>query len=56
MAIFSFSTRSTKPHDTETVDSVKKHCDKHNICFSALVVTLLREYLAKEVAKNERRN
>lgn len=56
IVIFSFSTRSTKPHDTETVEAVKRHCDERNMCFSALLVSLLRDYLAKEVTKNERRD
>jgi hypothetical protein len=43
--LFSFSTKGTKPQDSETVLAVKQHCSTHNLNFSGIVVTLLRKYL-----------
>ena len=48
MAIFTFSTKGSKPADTKTVAEAKEYCDEHNINFSATVVKLIREWLANE--------
>lgn len=44
MAIYSFSTKATKPEDTALVKRIKERCDKESINFSSLVVQLLREW------------
>lgn len=43
MAIYTFSTKSTRPDDDEVVKRAKKECAEKNINFSALVISLLRE-------------
>ena len=44
MAIYTFSTKTSKPSDTEVVDDVKDHCHKTNKNFSGILVDLLRKY------------
>ena len=51
MPNFSFSTKPTKPSDTNTVEEVKEYCEDHGINFSHLVVKLLKEW-HKENVKN----
>jgi len=46
MPVFTFSTRGTKPQDTETIKRVKAICDKRRINFSGLVLDLLIEWEA----------
>ena len=53
MAVYTFSTKSTKPADKHVVDSVKKHCDKNNMNFSALVVSLLLEWEKTNVRQDQ---
>lgn len=52
MAIFTFSTKTTRPADAELVKRVKEDCEKANQNFSALVVDLLRQH-DKSKAKKE---
>ena len=44
MPIFTFSTRTKVPTDTEAVERAKQHCEKHHINFSAIVVNLLKDW------------
>lgn len=44
MAIFTFSTKQTKPSDTQLIKRIKEHCEKNGLNFSTLVVKLLREW------------
>ena len=44
MANFSFSTRPKRPLDTEAVERVKQHCDKHGLNFSAFIVELIKKW------------
>lgn len=53
MAIFTFSTKGTKPQDTETVERVKEACDSKNMNFSGLIITLLKKW---EADNESRRN
>lgn len=48
MAIFTFSTRPTKPKDTEVVKEVKKLCEARGMNFSSLIIQLLRAYLKEQ--------
>lgn len=54
MAIFTFSTKDTRPADEQLVRDVKEHCYKKNLNFSGLIINLLRQY-KQEVIKNDRR-
>lgn len=56
MAIFTFSTKETRPDDAVVVKKVKDHCYRNGINFSAIVVTALRTYLKEEEAKHGRTN
>lgn len=47
MAIFTFSTKSSKPEDTRVVAEAKQICFEEGRNFSALVVELLREWRDK---------
>jgi hypothetical protein len=44
VAIYTFSTKETKPEDTRVVTDVKEICEHEGKNFSALVVRLLREW------------
>lgn len=44
MAIFTFSTRGTRPDDTEAVERVKQKCEDKGMNFSALVIKLIKEH------------
>ena len=44
MAIFTFSTKGSRPQDAEMVKAVKEHCEKHQLNFSGLLVKLLAEW------------
>lgn len=44
MAVFTFSTKDSKPEDTELVQAIKEQCEKEHKNFSAIVVDLLRAY------------
>ena len=44
MPVFTFSTRGKKPQDTELIERVKDMCDKRNMNFSGLVITLLKKW------------
>ncbi len=44
MAVFTFSTKGSRPVDTETINRIKKDCDTGGMNFSALVVRLILEW------------
>lgn len=44
MAIFTFSTKPTRPEDEQLVKDLKEHCFKKNLNFSGLILNLLKEY------------
>lgn len=44
MAVYTFSTRPTRPVDSEAIQRVKDHCDSQGLNFSALVVSLLKKW------------
>lgn len=44
MAIYTFSTKETKPADKELVDRVKQHCAKNDLNFSAFIISMLRDW------------
>lgn len=52
MAIFTFSTKTTRPGDTSIIHRVKKQCDVRGINFSALVVRLIIEWEANNDSDN----
>lgn len=43
MPVFTFSTKTKKPQDTDEVEELKDYCDKKGLNFSALVVGLIKE-------------
>lgn len=48
MAVFTFSTKGTKPSDTEAVEELKKICSEGRLNFSAVLVDLIKAHV-KEV-------
>lgn len=44
MAVFTFSTKTKRPEDTKVVEDLKDLCEAQGRNFSALVVTLIKEY------------
>ena len=54
MAIFTFSTKGTKPKDTATVERVKQSCDDKNMNFSGLVITLLKQWEADNESRRDK--
>lgn len=44
MPIYTFSTKPTKPSDTQLVEEIKETCSDQGMNFSGLVVKLLREW------------
>lgn len=53
MPVFTFSTRDKKPLDTEAVERLKEHCEKHGINFSAVIVHLVKENLEEIVNESK---
>jgi len=51
MAIFTFSTKATRPTDTEAMESIKHHCDRQGLNYSALVVNILKAWEADHVER-----
>lgn len=41
--IFTFSTKTKKPQDTELIEAVKKRCDDTGANFSAYVIAAIKE-------------
>jgi hypothetical protein len=54
MAVYTFSTRTKKPEDTQIVEELKLKCDREGKNFSHLILNLLREYHASiEIPNSE---
>lgn len=49
MAVHSFSTKTKRPTDEETVKAVRHYCDQRNLNFSGLVIQLLKQYEAEVI-------
>ncbi|AWD90249.1 hypothetical protein [Dickeya phage Amaethon] len=45
MAVYSFSTKSSRPSDEEAVEELKKLCDTRRLNFSAVVVDLIKAHI-----------
>jgi len=54
MAIFTFSTKGSKPQDTETIERIKTLCANKGLNFSALVLKQLEAWEAKQGAADVR--
>lgn len=52
MAVFTFSTKGTKPSDTEVVEELKNICSVRRLNFSAVLVDLIRAHV-KELANEK---
>jgi len=48
MAVYTFSTKGSKPSDTEVVEELKALCSTRRLNFSAVIVDLIRAHV-KEV-------
>ena len=48
MPVFTFSTKATKPKDTELVQRMKDDCEKKRMSFSGLIVQLLEKHEAEQ--------
>ena len=48
MPIFTFSTKNTRPADTEAIREAKKLCARNGLNFSALVVRLVQDWLIQQ--------
>lgn len=44
MPVYSFSTKTANPKDTELVDKIKAECNRNHRNFSGLIVELLTKY------------
>ena len=44
MPVFTFSSKTKKPEDTKAVEEAKEYCDKHSLNFSAVMITLVKEF------------
>lgn len=44
MPVFTFSTKTKRPTDTEIVERIKEYCEDRGMNFSALVVELLKQW------------
>lgn len=44
MPIYSFSTKTKKPQDTEEAEKLKDYCDKTGMNFSAIIIALIKEF------------
>lgn len=53
MAVFTLSTKDSKPEDTQIILDIKEHCRRNCLNFSAIVVEQLKKY--HEEISNDRR-
>jgi len=51
MPVHTFSTKSSRPVDTDAINRVKQHCEANCLNFSAIVVNLIKEWEANHVSK-----
>jgi len=54
MAVFTFSTKGSRPADTEKVQEIKEYCDERGINFSYLVLKLLKQWHEEFVSDDVR--
>jgi len=54
MPVYTFSTRTKRPKDTELVEDIKLKCDNEGKNFSALIINLLRDYHATAKVQNSK--
>ena len=52
MAIFTFSTKDSKPADEALVREVKKYCDSKGLIFSSVVIAKLKEWHECQTQQN----
>lgn len=55
MAIFTFSTKGSRPADEATVRRVKEHCSNKGYNFSAVIIEQLRQWEKEQEIKNGRK-
>lgn len=53
MAIFTFSTKGSRPQDTETIERIKLDCANRGLNFSALILRQLAEWEEENVGRNK---
>jgi len=53
MAIHTFSSKGSRPQDTQLIQDVKYLCQKHNLNFSGLVINLLRQWKEQDERRKE---
>lgn len=44
MPVFTFSSKTKKPEDTEAVEKAKRYCEEHNLNFSAIMIAKVKEF------------
>lgn len=44
MAVYTFSSKTKRPEDTEAVEKLKAFCEQRNLNFSAVVINLIKEF------------
>lgn len=53
MAIFTFSTKGSRPQDTETIERIKLECDKRGLIFSTLILRQLAKWEEENVGRSQ---
>ena len=52
MAIYTFSTKTSKPEDTKLIEDIKDYCEKHSLNFSSVTVNMLKQFAdSKEIKR-----
>lgn len=44
MAVYTFSSKTKRPEDTEAVEKLKDFCEQRNLNFSAVIINLIKEF------------
>ena len=53
MAVFSFSTKDSRPTDEEKVEEIKAYCEDNGLNFSHVVLKLLKQWHEEFVADDK---
>lgn len=53
MAIFTFSTKGSRPQDTETIERIKLDCANRGLNFSALILRQLAKWEEENVGRSQ---
>ncbi len=53
MSVYSFSTKDSKPTDTEVVERTKRYCKENGVIFGTIVVKALAKWWESKDAKDE---